>query len=71
MPQTNWMTRNRDSLEMVREETWNPAVTYEPVTGKEKEMEVGLDRAFDLLFEEVLKTNWGNFKEGKRAKPEP
>ena len=37
------------------EENETPAVTYEAVEGKEKEAEAGLDRAFDLLFEEVLK----------------
>jgi hypothetical protein len=57
-------------LRVREEENWNPAVTYEPVTGKEREMEIGLDRAFDLLFEAVLKTNWRDFREGKRANPE-
>ncbi len=56
---------------MAKEETWNPAVTYQQVAGKGMETEVGLDRAFDLLFEEVLKTNWRDFKLGKRANPEP
>ena len=58
-------------LRVREEENWNPAVTYESVTGKDNEIGIGLDRAFDLLFEEVLKINWRNFKEGKRAKPEP
>ena len=58
-------------LRVREEEPWNPAVTYEPVTGKEREMEIGLDRAFDLLFEAVLKTNWRDFKPGKRANGEP
>lgn len=61
----------RRPLRVREEEHWNPAVTYEPVKGKEREMEIGLDRAFDLLFEEVLKTNWRDFKQGKRANGEP
>lgn len=30
-------------------------VAYSPVIGKEKEAQIGLDRAFDLLFQEILK----------------
>jgi hypothetical protein len=56
---------------MPEEDRQLPTVSYEPVKGEQKEAEAGLDRAFDLLFEEVLKTNWGDFREGKRANPEP
>ena len=71
IPQTNWRPSNQGPWMMLKEVQWKPSVTYDSVTGREKEAEVGLDRAFNLLFEEVLKTDWKESKNTKRPKPEP
>ncbi len=53
---------------MSKENDQMPVVTYEPVRDKEREAQDGLDRAFDLLFDEVLKSNWAKYRKGRGTK---
>ncbi len=52
---------------MPKQEDQVPVVTYESVKGQEKEAQDGLDRAFDLLFDDVLKTKWAECRKAERA----
>lgn len=61
------MSKDRDFPTMSIHEPQKIPVVYEEV--KNHSRGNGIDRAFDLLFEEVLKTRWREFgkKPGKEA----
>lgn len=68
--QTDDIRRNQSRLKMQEQRNHLPVVTYEQLNEKGKEAEAGLDRAFEILFEEVLKTKKREVTHMRETMPE-